>query len=178
MPRSSSPGRLDTDSCGSERRVHIHHGDGLGVGDARRLAPVRCRAPVVNWSSSAPLGVTWTSYTYACGSEPRVNSYGDGRGDIDTRRRGRERCRPRRRRARTSHRSGCPRALPCPDTHRSSSAPTSLCAAGRRHRRVHIHLGDGRGEGDARRLTLAPVRCRAPVVNWSSSAPLGVTWTS
>ena len=38
-----------------------------------------------------------------------------------------------------------------------SSAPTSLCAAGRRHRRVHIHLGDGRGEGDARRLGLAPV---------------------
>ena len=65
-----------------------------------------------------------------------------------------------------------------PRLNRSSSAPTSLCVAGRRHRRVHIHLGDGRGEGDARRLTLALVRCRAPVVNWSSSAPLVVTWTS
>ena len=45
-----------------------------------------------------------------------MHSHGDGRGDIDTRRRGRERRRARRRRARTSHRSGCPRALPCPET--------------------------------------------------------------
>ena len=44
---------------------------------------------------------------------------------------------------------------------RSSSQHQHRCA---RHaaRRVHSHLGDGGGEGDARRLTLALVRCRPP----------------
>ena len=32
-----------------------------------------------------------------------------------------------------------------------------------RQRRVHSHLGDGGGEGDARRLTLALVRCHGPL---------------
>ena len=139
-----------------------------GEGDARRLtlAPVRCRGPVVNCQ--------------------RVHSHGDGRGESDARRRGRARRRPRRRRARTTHRSGCPSARRAPRLNRSSSetqpvvlsAPTSLCASRRRQRRVHSHLGDGGGEGDARRLTLALVRCRGPVVNCSSSAPLVLTWTS
>jgi len=39
------------------------------------------------------------------------------------------------------------------------------CARHAAQRRVHIHLGDGRGEGDARRLGLALVCCRAPVVH-------------
>ena len=41
-------------------------------------------------------------------------------------------------------------------------------------------LGTGEGEGDARRLGLGLglVHCRDPVVNWSSSAPLVVTWIS
>ena len=34
-----------------------------------------------------------------------------------------------------------------------------------RRRRLECPAGDGRGEGDARRLGLAPVRCRGPVVN-------------
>jgi hypothetical protein len=151
MPRSSSPGRLDTHSCGSERRVHIHLGDGRGEGDARRLtlAPVRCRAPVVNWSSSAPLGVTWRLDTYACGSEPRVNSYEDGRGDIDTRRRGRERRRARRRRARTSHRSGCPRALPCPET-QPVVLSTNIVVRGRSQASSRPHSSWGRARGGRR----------------------------
>ena len=60
------------------------------------------------------------------------------------------------------------------DSTGSSSAPNSLC----RQRRVHSHLGDGQKEGDARRLGLGRVRCRAPVVNCSSAAPLVVTWIS
>ena len=110
---------------------------------------MRCRGPVVNCQ--------------------RVHSHGDGRGESDARRRGRARRRPRRRRALTStHRSGCPiaradRRAPKLQTQPVVlSAPTSLCASRRRQRRVHSHLGDGGGEGDARRLTLALVRCRPP----------------
>ena len=47
-----------------------------------------------------------------------------------------------------------------------------------RQRRVHSHFGDGQREGDARLLGLSRVRCRAQVVNCSSSAPLVVTWIS
>ena len=54
----------------------------------------------------------------------------------------------------------------------SSSAPKC------RQRRVHSHIGDGQNDGDARRLGLGRVRCRAQVVNCSSSAPLVVTWIS
>ena len=39
-------------------------------------------------------------------------------------------------------------------------------------------MAAARVAGDARRLGLALVRCRAPVVNWSSAAPLVVTWIS
>ena len=54
----------------------------------------------------------------------------------------------------------------------SSSAPKC------KQRRVHSHLGDGQRGGDARRLGLGRVRCRAPIVNCSSAAPLVVTWIS
>ena len=53
---------------------------------------------------------------YSRGSEQRVHSHGDGRGEGDARRRGLARRRARRRRAQTSYRSGCPIALPCPET--------------------------------------------------------------
>ena len=46
----------------------------------------------------------------------RVHSQGDERGDSDTRRHGLARRRARRRRERTTHCSGCPNALPCPET--------------------------------------------------------------
>ena len=54
--------------------------------------------------------------TYSRGSEQRVHTQGDGRGEGDARRRGLARRRARRRRAQTSYRSGCPIALPCPET--------------------------------------------------------------
>ena len=45
---------------------------------------------------------------------------------------------------------------------------------------VSFILGTGEGEDDARRLGLGLglVHCRDPVVNWSYSAPLVVTWIS
>jgi hypothetical protein len=48
--------------------------------------------------------------------------------DGDTRRRGLARRRARRRRARTSHRSGCPRALPCPETQPGRPQHQHRCA--------------------------------------------------
>ena len=62
----------------------------------------------------------------------------------------------------------------------SSSAPKSFCtnAAGSVACTVILLIGDGQNDGDARRLGLGRVRCRAQVVNCSSSAPLVVTWIS
>ena len=110
-----------------------------------------------------------------------VHSHGDGLGAGDTRHRGLARRRARHRRARTSNRSGCPSALPCPETQPVRPQHQNRCA---RHAAGSVAstfiLGTGEGEGDARRLGLGLglVHCRDPVVNWSSSAPLVVTWIS
>ena len=61
------------------------------------------------------------------------------------------------------------RRPPCSETADSTGRPLSTNIvvrvtpqAASRPLRVHSHLGDGGGEGDARRLTLALVRCRPP----------------
>ena len=56
-----------------------------------------------------------------------------------------------------------PERVAVPRDSTGSSAPNSVILG--RQRRVHSHLGHGQREGDARRLTLARVRCRAPVIN-------------
>jgi hypothetical protein len=64
----------------------------------------------------------------------RTTVMGTGVGESDARRRGLARRHARRSRARNSHRSCCPSALPCPESHPVVlSAPNSLCAARRRH---------------------------------------------
>ena len=108
----------------------------------------------------------------------RVHSQGIEREDGDTRRRGLARRRARRRRERTTHCSGCPNALPCPETQPVRPQHQIRCAVMQAASCPHSHLGDGQREGDARRLGLGRVRCRAPVVNCSSAAPLVVTWIS
>ena len=110
----------------------------------------------------------------------RAQSWGRAGGER-RRRRGRARRRPRRRRARTTHRSGCPSAHRAPRLNRSSSQHQHHCArhaAGSVASTVILGTGEGKATLAARRLTLALVRCRGPVVNCSSSAPLVVTWTS
>jgi len=74
----------------------------------------------------------------ARGREPHVHKMGTGVGESDARCRGLARRRARCRRARTSHRSCCPSALPCPESQLVVlSAPESLCAARRRHMTPH-----------------------------------------
>ena len=108
----------------------------------------------------------------------RVHSQEDERGDGDIRRHGLARRRARRRRERTTHCSGCPNELPSPETQPVRPKHQIRCAVMQAASCPHSYLGDGQREGDARRLGLGRVRCRAPVVNCSSSAPLVVTWIS
>ena len=122
------------------RRLECPAGDGRGEGDARGLglAPVRCRGPVVNCQRVHSHG----------GASPSSSPAGtDEHAPL-----------------RLPYSARRP---PCSETADSTGRPLSTNiivritpqAAGR----VHSHLGDGGGEGDARRLTLALVRCHGPL---------------
>ena len=69
----------------------------------------------------------------------RVHSQGIEREDGDTRRRGLARRRARRRRERTTHCSGCPNALPCPETQPVRPQHQIRCAS-------TVILGTGKGK--------------------------------